>query len=105
VFDLVRELNRRLAVGTLSAGDARRAAESLRDLDQVLAVMEPDAGDGLPSDEVAALLDERLAARASRDWARSDALRDRLGTLGILVEDTRDGQRWRRIEEPADGAT
>jgi cysteinyl-tRNA synthetase len=105
VFDLVRELNRRHAAGSLSAGDARRAADSLRDLDRVLAVMEPEAtGDGVPSDEVTALLDERVAARAARDWARSDALRDQLGTLGILVEDTRDGQRWRRIEETADGA-
>jgi len=106
VFDLVRELNRRLAVGSLSAPDARRAAECLRDLDRVLAVMEPDTiGDGLPSVEVEALLDERVTARAGRDWARSDALRDQLATLGILVEDTRDGQRWRRMEESGDGAT
>ena len=106
VFDLVRELNRRLAVGSLSAPDARRAAECLRDLDRVLAVMEPDTiGDGLPSVEVEALLEERVTARAGRDWARSDALRDQLATLGILVEDTRDGQRWRRMEESGDGAT
>jgi cysteinyl-tRNA synthetase len=104
VFDLVRELNRRLAAGSLSAVDAQRAAETLRDLDRVLAVMEPDAGDGQLPDEVAALLEERVAARAARDWARSDALRDQLAAMGILVEDTRDGQRWRRIEEPGDGA-
>jgi cysteinyl-tRNA synthetase len=105
VFDLVREVNRRLAAGSLSAADARRVAEALRDLDRVLAVMEPDGtGDGQPSEEVASLLDERVAARAARDWARSDALRDQLATLGILVEDTRDGQRWRHIEESGDGA-
>ncbi len=104
VFDLVRELNRRLAAGSLSAVDAQRAADTLRDLDRVLAVMEPDAGDGQLPDEVAALLEERVAARAARDWARSDTLRDQLATMGILVEDTRDGQRWRRIEEPGDGA-
>jgi cysteinyl-tRNA synthetase len=103
VFDLVRELNRRLAAGSLSAGDAQRAADTLRDLDRVLGVMEPEAaGDGRPSDVVTALLEERVAARSGRDWARSDALRDQLATLGILVEDTRDGQRWRRIEEPRD---
>jgi len=106
VFDLVRELNRRLADRTLSAADARRAADTLRDLDRVLAVMEPDAtGDGQPSGEVTALLEERVAARAARDWARSDSLRDQLSTLGILVEDTRDGQRWRHIEESGDGTT
>jgi cysteinyl-tRNA synthetase len=100
VFDLVKELNRRLADRSLSAEDARRAAEVLRDLDTVLAVMEPGTGgDGQqPSAEVAALLEERAAARAARDWTRSDALRDDLAALGILVEDTRDGQRWRHAE-------
>ena len=106
VFDLVRELNRRLADRSLSAADARRAAGTLRDLDTVLAVMEPDAtGDGKPSGEVTVLLEERVAARAARDWARSDSLRDQLATLGVLVEDTRDGQRWRHIEESGDGTT
>ena len=66
--------------------------------------MEPEAvADGQPSTEVAALLEERLAARAARDWARSDALRDELATLGVVVEDTRDGQRWRHAERVTDG--
>ena len=47
----------------------------------------------------ASLLDERVAARAARDWAASDRLRDELAARGIAVEDTRDGQRWRRLVE------
>ena len=43
------------------------------------------------------LLDQRAAARAARDWAASDRLRDELADRGVAVEDTRDGQRWRRI--------
>jgi cysteinyl-tRNA synthetase len=106
VFDLVKELNRRLADRALSPGDARRAADTLRDLDRVLAVMEPDAAaDGQPSDEVLGLLEERVAARAARDWVRSDALRDQLAAMGILVEDTRDGQRWRHAEGASDGSS
>ena len=42
--------------------------------------------------EVQALLDERAAARASRDWAASDRLRDAIGDLGWAVRDTADGQ-------------
>mgnify|MGYP003330567951 CR=1 FL=1 len=76
-----------------SAEDARRAAAVLRDLDRVLAVAEDDA-ETLP-DGAQALLDERAAARAARDWGASDALRDRLAALGVIVEDSRDGQRWR----------
>ena len=51
------------------------------------------------SPELARLLDERIAARAARDWAASDRLRDELAARGISVEDTRDGQRWRRLVE------
>ena len=45
------------------------------------------------------MLDERIAARAARDWAASDRLRDEFAARGISVEDTRDGQRWRRLVE------
>lgn len=94
VFDLVRELNRRIADRTISTADAGRALATLRDLDAVLAVL-PDPADALPAD-LAALLDARAAARTARDWAASDRLRDELAGRGILVEDTRGGQRWRR---------
>ncbi|MFN8520467.1 MAG: cysteine--tRNA ligase [Chloroflexota bacterium] len=103
VFDLVKDLNRRLADESMSASDARRAAETLRDLDRVLAVMEPDASDAQVPEQVTALLEERVAARAAKDWARSDALRDALAAQGIVVEDTRDGQRWRHAEGTGDG--
>ena len=42
------------------------------------------------------LLAERVRARAEKRWADSDRLRDELKALGVLVEDSRDGQRWRR---------
>jgi cysteinyl-tRNA synthetase len=96
VFDLARELNRRLADRTLSSADAVQALATLRDLDRVLAIL-PDASDELPP-EAAALVAAREAARAARDWAESDRIRDELAALGIAVEDTRDGQRWRRLE-------
>ena len=101
VFDLVRELNRRIDARALSTADAERALGTLRSFDEVLAVL-PAAEDEL-DDETRALLDARVAARASRDWAASDRLRDELAGRGIAVEDTRDGQRWRRLLEVARG--
>jgi cysteinyl-tRNA synthetase len=102
VFDLVREVNRRLAARTLSTADAARTGAFVRDLDRVLAVAE-EAGEGPGlAPELAALLEARREARAGRDFAASDRLRDELATRGILVEDTRDGQRWRRAEETVD---
>jgi cysteinyl-tRNA synthetase len=99
VFELVRDLNRRIAERTLSTADAERALAALRDLDLVLGVL-PDPALALPAD-AAALLEARATAREARDWAASDRLRDELAARGILVEDTRDGQRWRRSGNPA----
>ena len=96
VFDLAREVNRRLADRSMSTADATRSLATLRDLDLVLAIL-PDAADELPP-AAAALLAAREAARTARDFAASDRLRDELAALGIGVEDTRDGQRWRRLE-------
>jgi cysteinyl-tRNA synthetase len=103
VFDLVRDLNRRIERRSLSTDDARRAIETLRDLDTVLGIL-PDAE---PADDldpaIAALLDARIEARGARDFAASDRLRDELAALGVTVEDTRDGQRWRRTVDVGHG--
>jgi cysteinyl-tRNA synthetase len=96
LFDLVRELNRRIADRSLSSADAARALGFMRDLDRVLAILPDEAAD-LP-DGAAELLAQREAAREARDWTASDRLRDDLAALGVAVEDTRDGQRWRRLE-------
>jgi cysteinyl-tRNA synthetase len=94
LFDLVRELNTRMAGRSLSRADAARAAALVRELDGVLGVL----GDEAPelTQDLAGLLEARASARAVRDWARSDALRDELAAAGLIVEDTADGQRWRR---------
>jgi cysteinyl-tRNA synthetase len=101
VFDLVRDLNRRIERRSLSTADAARALDLLRDLDRVLAIL-PDA-EAHADPAVVALLEARSTARAARDFAASDRLRDELAALGVIVEDTRDGQRWRRTVEAGRG--
>jgi len=101
LFDGVRELNRRIDARALSRADAGRALALLADIDTVLGI-------GLaPSDaldpDLAAMVEARAAARAARDWAESDRLRDTLAERGIAIEDTRDGQRWRRLSEVTGG--
>jgi len=102
VFDLVRELNRRIERRSLSSADAALSLAALRDLDRVLAILPDEAEQGLDSETVA-LLRQREAARAARDWTASDRLRDELAARGVTVEDTRDGQRWRRAGEVVRG--
>ena len=79
-----------------SAGDLaptqRRAL--LLDFDRVLGLSlgaPAIAATSLP-DGAAELLERRAAARAARDWATSDALRDELAAMGVVVRDTREGQ-------------
>jgi len=45
---------------------------------------------------IQALIDERIAAKKARDFARADAIRDQLAGEGILLEDTAQGVRWKR---------
>ena len=100
VFELVRDVNRRIAARSLSTADAARVLDALRDLDRVLGLL-PDAGEPALAADLVELLDQRAAARGARDWAASDRLRDELAARGIIVEDSREGQRWRRVGTPS----
>ena len=99
LFDFVREVNRRIDARTLSTADAGIVTSFLNDLDRVLGIGPDAVADGLAPD-LELLLEARAAARTARNWAESDRLRDELARRGIVVEDSRDGQRWRRLEEP-----
>ena len=60
---------------------------------------DPQAWFGQGGDDdsrIQALVDERIAARKAKDFARSDAIRDQLAAEGVLLEDTAQGVRWRR---------
>jgi len=86
-------------VGDEAVSGAERGA-LLRDWDRVLG-LGLDAAAGAAADEelptgAAELLAARDAARARRDWAESDRLRDSLDELGVEVSDTREGTTWRR---------
>jgi cysteinyl-tRNA synthetase len=95
LFDGIREFNRRIDARSISTADAERAAALIRELDSVLGVAAPV--EATLDADLQALLDARAAARANRDWAASDRLRDELLARGVAVEDTRDGQRWRLL--------
>lgn len=103
LFDTIRVGNR-----ALDAGDDRAAATALRRVRAMLQVLglDPSApewagttGDDLP--EVVAglvelILEQRSQARARKDWANADAIRDRLAGLGLKIADTAEGVRWSR---------
>jgi cysteinyl-tRNA synthetase len=88
VFEWVREANRRAEQGE-PVGDA-----DLREMLGVLALghlLDADAAAGGPDAAAQELLDRREAARAARDFAAADRLRDELAALGWEVRDSADG--------------
>jgi cysteinyl-tRNA synthetase len=91
LFDFIREGNR-LIDANCSAASATVLRETLQSLDETLALLPSTVALPAGAEE---LLAARLEARAARDFAASDRLRDELAALGVLVEDSRDGQRWR----------
>ena len=111
VHATLKRLNTALAA---SAVDATEVGEAALDLRAELDVMGLDplaepwrsrvlgAGAAGGSDAamsaldhlVTALIEDRAAARAAKDWARADALRDQLTAAGVVVEDGADGARW-----------
>ena len=97
LFDGVRELNRRIDARTLSSADAGRAVDAVRALDAVLGIAGP-VEEALDAD-LQALVDARAAARAAKDWAAADAIRDRLAAAGIAIEDAPDGARWSLVTD------
>lgn len=83
---------KRLKNAELTPENARRQWLALRFILEAFGLLlpNPDASEDIP-DDIRALADERQAARQAKDWAASDALRDRLAELGWLVKDSKEG--------------
>ncbi len=88
LFDLVRESNRAMDEGTLSVGQAAALLEAWQRINAVLGFEREAAA--IPT-EVLALVEQRQAARAAKNWAESDRLRDAIAAFGWVVKDTKDG--------------
>ncbi len=99
LFEGVSEINKILAAGSVDAALARAYESALRvAFDDILGLdlFAREAGGDLAiaGDLVNLLIDLRKEARARKDFATSDAIRDRLKALGVVLEDTKEGTRW-----------
>jgi len=93
---LLRRINTALDGGGISHAVRQAIAESLNLFDSVLDIFPTKESALETDDEISGLVEERTAARAARDFARADEIRDRLTELGIVVEDTPHGAVWHR---------
>jgi cysteinyl-tRNA synthetase len=95
VHNLVRDINTVNAGGRLLAGDRDAVLEAIRKFDSVLGIFGAETEELLESD-IEQLIEDRNEARRQRNFARSDEIRDELAVKGIVLEDTKDGVRWKR---------
>jgi len=103
LFDMAREINRLRDANPQSAA---ALAARLRELGNLLGVlqMNPDvflqagAEGKVDAAEVEALIAARLQARAEKNWAESDRIRDQLTAMGVVLEDGKGGTTWRLAE-------
>ena len=93
VFDLVKFTNSEVDE-TTGYREIEYALSTLMELAKVLGILSKQ--DELPDDEIIKLIEERTAARANKDFKRSDEIRDILKERGIILEDTKDGVKWKR---------
>lgn len=122
IFELVRAGNAALDAGTVGSGNAAQILGVLGDFDRVFAVLEDRdaewtkaalewaeregrinevsaevvAQNALSDEQIQALVDERMQAKRARNFARADQIRNQLAEVGILLEDSKEGARWKR---------
>jgi cysteinyl-tRNA synthetase len=108
IFDLVRDVNSAIDRGEFRQGERARVREALEAFDRIFSVLRDDDAEKLRAlgyelpraelidAEVEALIAERQAARGRRDFAAADRIRTELAERGIILEDLKEGVRWKR---------
>ena len=101
MFDLVRELN---VARKDQSNSVARLATTLKTLGETLGVLQLDpetyfkgeSSEGLSNEDIDLLVKDRTDARANKNWAESDRIRDLLLEQGITLDDSKAGTSWRR---------
>jgi cysteinyl-tRNA synthetase len=97
LFEYVRDANTAMDSGEFRAGNVAEALAVLDEFDAIFDVLRPTRSDtGMSDSEVESLIAERAQAKKNRDFARSDQIRTQLLDAGIILEDTKEGARWKR---------
>ena len=94
VFEAIKKANILLAKGEVSAKDAEKLTLFIHDLDAVLGLLPPEEESLLPH-EIQKKIGLREKARKEKNYSLADKIREELLDQGIILEDTKDGVRWK----------
>ncbi len=96
-FEFVRDANSAMDAGEFRAGNSGPALDFLARFDSVFDVLRASRQEaGIADAEIEALIAERNRARKAKNFARSDEIRNELFERGVILEDTKEGTRWKR---------
>jgi cysteinyl-tRNA synthetase len=95
IFKWVTETNKRIAENSLQAADAAASLAAWHMIDSVLGVGTKNDIE-IPAD-ITALAEDRIAAKKSKDFKRSDAIRDELKAKGWVIEDSPKGYKLKKL--------
>ncbi|MEM4366313.1 MAG: cysteine--tRNA ligase, partial [Candidatus Woesearchaeota archaeon] len=97
IYALITKTNKLIDDQRLAREDCQKIKKFLITIDSILGILIPPPQDEL-APELKALIEKREAARAAGDWAKADAIRQELAQKGILLEDTPQGVRWKKVK-------
>jgi cysteinyl-tRNA synthetase len=95
LFDFVRDVNNLLDADAVSRAEAEQVCVLTAGFDNVLGVIGKVEVEAALSKEAEVLIGKREEARKAKDWKTADAIRQQLKAMGVVVEDTAQGVRWK----------
>src|SRR6266581_3619389 len=96
VFDLIRKCNTALSDAVVKEDDRKRIFRFFQNVDERLAIVPPMEAIVQGDEQIESLIANRNEARRKRDFASADLIRQQLLDRGVVIEDTREGTKWRR---------
>ncbi|MFW6110448.1 MAG: cysteine--tRNA ligase [Thermoproteota archaeon] len=95
IFDFVRGINKLMDEDLISEHDAEMVYQLMMDFDKVLGVIGKTEKEGELPQKAKELIRKREELRKDREWEKADEIRKKLGDMGIIIEDTPQGVKWR----------
>ena len=96
LFVFIREVNPLLEKGDLGSSDKQAILEFFSSVNTVFASFQVEE-EGIDDDQISGLITEREQARLNEDYRRADEIRQQLEKAGIVLEDTKAGTRWKKL--------
>lgn len=97
LFEFIREINQTMSREKIGQDDAAQILHTIREIDRVLDILPEKKEESLPP-EILEKIELRQKARQEKNFALADAIRNELKEMGIILEDTREGVRWKKIK-------